>query len=252
MKLEGEQVLCRFYLTTADRAGLQPAYEVIVETARRKHLAGATVLKGHMGFSQGGAILTEQAWGVSHPMPVIVEVVDADARIRGLLARVAPRVHAGMVTLERAHVLYYRGGADDGALVSLDVPTVEALAAGQEVGPMQIPEEGVLLRIFVGESDVEARTGRPLYEALVYRAKEMHLAGATVLRGPMGFGKHSRLHTSKLVELSRDLPMVIEIVDSEPKIQSFLPIVDQSVTEGLVTMEKVRVLKYAAEPTRDA
>lgn len=252
MKLEGEQVLCRFYLTSADRAGLQPAYEAIVETARREHLAGATVFKGCMGFSQGGRILQEQAWTVSNPVPVIVEVVEADARIRSLLARVAPRVHAGMVTLERAHVLYYRAVPDQGAAVSLDVPTAEPLPALQEVTPMQIPQEGVLLRIFIGESDVDARTGRPLYEALVYRAKEMHLAGATVLRGPMGFGKHSRLHTSKLLELSRDLPIVIEIVDSEHKIQSFLPVVDESVTEGLVTMEKVRVLKYAAEAGRDA
>jgi len=111
---------------------------------------------------------------------------------------------------------------------------------------MQIPEEGVLLRIFIGESDVDPRTGRPLYEALVHRAREMHLAGATVLRGPMGFGKHSRLHTSKLLELSRDLPIVIEIVDAEEKIRAFLPVVDELVTEGLVTLEAVRILKYAA------
>jgi PII-like signaling protein len=158
-----------------------------------------------------------------------------------------------MVTLERAHVLYYRGIAEPGAPVSMDVPSSdEALPAPQEVSPMQIPEEGVLLRIFIGESDVDSRTGRPLYEALVHRAREMHLAGATVLRGPMGFGKHSRLHTSKLLELSRDLPIVIEIVDAENKIQSFLPVVDESVQEGLVTMEKVRVLKYTAKAPHDA
>jgi len=245
MKLEGEQVLCRFYLTNTDRVGLQPAYEAIVETARRERLAGATVLKGCMGFSLGGSILQEHAWTLSNPTPVIVEVVDSQSRIARLLGAVAPRVHAGMVTLERAHVLYYRGGVDEGAAVAMD-------PAPQEVAPMQIPEEGVLLRIFIGESDVDPRTGRPLYEALVHRAREMHLAGATVLRGPMGFGKHSRLHTAKLEALSRDLPIVIEIVDAEDKIQSFLPVVDESVTEGLVTMEKVRVLKYTAEATRDA
>lgn len=245
MKLGGEQVLCRFYLTNTDRVGLQPAYEAIVETARRERLAGATVLKGCMGFSLGGSLLQEHVWTLSNPAPVIVEVVDSQSRIARLLGAVAPRVHAGMVTLERAHVLYYRGGVDEGAAVAMDpVP--------QEVAPMQIPEEGVLLRIFIGESDVDPRTGRPLYEALVHRAREMHLAGATVLRGPMGFGKHSRLHTAKLEALSRDLPIVIEIVDAEDKIQSFLPVVDESVQEGLVTMEKVRVLKYTAETTRDA
>jgi PII-like signaling protein len=245
MKLEGEQVLCRFYLTSVDRVGLQPSYEAIVETARREHLAGATVLKGCMGFSLGGPMLEEHAWTLSNPVPIIVEIVDSQTQIIRLLGEVAPRVHSGMVTLERAHVLYYRGGTEQGATVAMDTAPQEAL-------PMQIPEEGVLLRIFIGESDVDSRSSRPLYEALVYRAKEMHLAGATVLRGPMGFGKHSRLHTSKLVDLSRDLPIVIEIVDSEPKIQSFLPIVDESVTEGLVTMEKVRVLKYVAEAGRDA
>lgn len=252
MKLEGEQVLCRFYLTNTDRVGLQPAYEAIVETARREHLAGATVLKGCMGFSLGGSLLQEHAWTLSNPVPVIVEVVDAEARIARLLGAVAPRVHCGMVTLERAHVLYYRGVAEPGSPVPMDVPSDEARPAPQEVAPMQIPEEGVLLRIFIGESDVDPRTGRPLYEALVHRAREMHLAGATVLRGPMGFGKHSRLHTAKLEALSRDLPIVIEIVDAEDKIQSFLPVVDESVTEGLVTMEKVRVLKYTAEAKRDA
>jgi len=252
MKLEGEQVLCRFYLTNVDRVGPQPTYEAIVETARHERLAGATVLKGHMGFSLGGRILTEQAWTVSNALPVIVEVVDSEARIARLLKAVAPRVHRGMVTLERAHVLYYRGIAAPGAPVSMDAPSDVALHAPQEVAPMQIPEEGVLLRIFIGESDVDSRTGRPLYEALVHRAREMHLAGATVLRGPMGFGKHSRLHTSKLLELSRDLPIVIEIVDAENKIQSFLPVVDESVQEGLVTMEKVRVLKYTAKAPHDA
>ena len=108
---------------------------------------------------------------------------------------------------------------------------------------MQLPAEATLLRIFVGESDRWQH--QPLYEAVVLKARELHLAGATVLRGPMGFGKSSRLHTAKILRLSMDLPMVIEIVDSEEKIQAFLPVLDRMMTGGLVTLEKVRVVKYA-------
>ena len=113
---------------------------------------------------------------------------------------------------------------------------------------MQIPHEATLLRVFFGESDRHGRL--PLSEAIVLKAREMHLAGATVLRGPLGFGRHSRVHTAKLLELSTDLPIVIEIVDSEEKIDAFLPVVDDMVTEGLVTIEAVRVLKYASPDGR--
>ena len=109
---------------------------------------------------------------------------------------------------------------------------------------MQIPHEAVLLRIFLGESDRYEH--KPLYEAIVLKARELHLAGATVLRGPMGFGKSSRLHTAKILRLSLDLPLVIEIVDSEEKIQSFLPVLDQMMGGGLVTLEKVKVIEYRA------
>ncbi len=113
---------------------------------------------------------------------------------------------------------------------------------------MQIPNEALLLRIFIGESDRWQH--RPLYEAIVLKAREMHLAGATVLRGPMGFGKASRLHTAKILRLSMDLPLVIEIVDAEEKINGFLPVLDEMVGGGLVTLEKVRVIDYRAP--RDA
>lgn len=110
---------------------------------------------------------------------------------------------------------------------------------------MQIPKQAVLLRIFIGEND--RADGRPLHEAIVLKAREQHLAGATVLRGPMGFGASSRLHTSKILRLSEDLPLVIEIVDSEEKINAFLPMLDGMMTSGLITMEKVQVLQYGAK-----
>ena len=109
---------------------------------------------------------------------------------------------------------------------------------------MKIPEDGCLLRVFMGESD--AWHGRPLYEAIVLKARELHLAGATVLRGPMGFGANSRLHTTKILRLSEDLPMVIEIVDGKDKIDQLMPHIDEMVQEGLVTLERVQVIKYRA------
>lgn len=112
---------------------------------------------------------------------------------------------------------------------------------------MQIPKDARLLRIFIGEDDKEDE--RPLYEAIVLKARELHLAGATVLRGAMGFGHSSRLHTAKILRLSADLPLVIEIVDSDEKISEFLPVLDRIMSSGLVTIEKIRVLQYGRDAT---
>src|SRR5712672_3998236 len=107
---------------------------------------------------------------------------------------------------------------------------------------MQLPHDATLLRIFIGESDRHHH--QPFFEAIVLKAREVHLAGATVLRGAMGFGKSSRLHTAKILRLSVDLPLVIEIVDSEEKIRELLPALEEMIGSGLVTLEKVQVLQY--------
>jgi uncharacterized protein len=107
---------------------------------------------------------------------------------------------------------------------------------------MEVPHDSMLLRIFIGESD--RWNHKPLYEAIVLKAREMHLGGATVLRGPMGFGKSSRMHTAKILRLSMDLPIVIEIVDSEERIQSFLPALEGMMSGGMVTLERVQVIEY--------
>jgi PII-like signaling protein len=107
---------------------------------------------------------------------------------------------------------------------------------------MKLPEDGLLLRIFIGETD--SYKGKALYEQIVIKAKELGLAGATVTRGIMGFGPDSRIHTAKLLRLSEDLPIIIEIVDSEEYINRLLPFLDETVQEGLITLEKVRVIKY--------
>ncbi|HUO05549.1 MAG TPA: DUF190 domain-containing protein [Candidatus Binataceae bacterium] len=107
---------------------------------------------------------------------------------------------------------------------------------------MQIPKDAVLLRIFFGEN--ERFDGKPLYEAIVLKARELHLGGATVLRGPLGFGHSSRLHSAKILRLSEDLPVIVEIVDSKENVDAFLPVLDTMMGSGLVTVEKVQVLQY--------
>lgn len=249
MKIEAEQVLCRFQVSSAARHGLAPLYEWIVETARREGLQGATVLEGFYGLRADGSLVEEHVWSLTRERPVIVEVVDEPARIEALLAHVEPVFASGVITLERAHVFLYRAGPRErrSASASRQIIATTHVSVAAGVRTMNVPENGVLLRIFIGESDREPDDGhRPLFEAIVRRAREAHLAGATVLRGPMGYGRHSRVHTAKLLELSTDLPIVIEIVDAEEKIEAFLPIVDELVTEGLVTLEAVRIVRYVS------
>jgi PII-like signaling protein len=112
---------------------------------------------------------------------------------------------------------------------------------------MKIPTDGQLLRIFISESD--KWHGKPLYEAIILRARELGVAGATMLRGMMGYGAASRIHTAKILRLSEDLPIVVEIVDSKDKIESLLPMIDEMVQEGLVTLEDVKVIKYRHSKT---
>ncbi len=114
---------------------------------------------------------------------------------------------------------------------------------------MTLPENGMLLRVLIGEKD--SYQGLPLYEQIVLKARELNLAGATVIRGIMGFGANSRIHTAKFLRLSEDLPVVIELVDTEENIEKILPFLDEAVKDGLITMEKVRVIKYSHSKSED-
>jgi len=116
------------------------------------------------------------------------------------------------------------------------------MSTDSAAGSTPLPTEATLLRIFIGDTDRHGH--QPLYEAIVLKARELHLAGATVLKSPMGFGRTSRMHTAKILQLSTDLPLVIEIVDETDKIHAFLPVLDEMMDGGLVTLEKVQVIHY--------
>ncbi|HTU19152.1 MAG TPA: DUF190 domain-containing protein [Gemmataceae bacterium] len=250
MRLEGEQTLLRIYLRNTDKQGWfsPPAAESLVQQARREGLAGATVLRGMLGLDIAGRLLESSSWSLVDHVPVIVEMVDAPQAVGRFLTVVEQTVPEGMATLERAHVILYRhsGSTAQRAARRLQVPEsitpLSTLPSPEEFPIMRLSESGQLVRVFIGESDTWQ--GQPLYRAIVLKARELGLAGATVLKGPMGFGANSLLHTTKLLELSTDLPIVVEIVDSAEKVQTLLPFLDEAVTEGLITIEEVRILKY--------
>ena len=124
----------------------------------------------------------------------------------------------------------------------------ESRGGGSPSHSPELPEEALLLRIFIGEDDRQKHL--PLYEAIVLKARELHLAGATVFRGLLGFGRSSRMHSAKILRLLTDLPMVIEIVDTQEKIDVFLPHLEQMMGGGLVTLERAQVIHYRHEPLR--
>jgi PII-like signaling protein len=250
MRLEGEQTLLRVFLRNTDKHSFfsGPAADVLVGRARAEGLAGATTLRGIYGMDLTGRLLEGSGWSVVEHVPVIVEFVDGPREIGRFLSAVEEIIPEGIATLERGHVLLYRQNREAAAKASmrLDVPgpitPFSSLPSPEEFPIMKLSEEGQLLRIFIGDSD--NWHGEPLYRAIVLKAKELGLAGATVLRGAMGFGANSRVHTTKLLDLSTDLPLVVEIVDTADKVQALLPFLDEAVTEGLITIEAVRVLRY--------
>ncbi|HEY1380935.1 MAG TPA: DUF190 domain-containing protein [Gemmataceae bacterium] len=251
MKLEGEQVLLRVYLRNTDKYGWwRSAADTLVQRARAQGLAGATVLRGFFGLGVDGRLLQEGVWSLAERRPVVIEFVDTPAAIGQFLSTVEEVVHEGLATLERGHVLLYRHerGRADSLAVPGPVPDLSTLPTPEEFPAMHLSENGQLLRVFIGESDTWE--GEPLYRAIVLKAKELSLAGATVLHGAMGYGANSRVHTTKLLELSTDLPVVVEIVDTADKVGALLPFLDEAVGEGMITIEAVKVLRYRHNPAK--
>jgi PII-like signaling protein len=245
MSLQGEQVLLRAYLQSADRAPHTPTSWRLVRAARKEHLAGATVIRGILGCGTHG-LIKRSAWSLVEHVPIIVEIVDSGERIMNFVEGPLEQIMVhGMVTLERANVMLYRDRRHDQpnnlTLGSLLEP-LSTLPRVAEREHMKVNEHGILLRIFVGESD--SFEGARLYEAIVGKARDLGIAGATVLRGAEGFGAHSVVHSTSLLEMSTDLPIVIEIVDTEDQIKQLLPHLEEMVQEGMITMEYVMIILY--------
>lgn len=249
MNLTGENILLRIYLRTADRTPHAPTYERLLHAARAGGLGGATILKGILGYGTHG-ISRPRPLSLLASVPVIVEIVDTPDRIGVFVAGPIRRlgVH-GMATLERAGTLMYRRRSQDQPDEFQLAAPVRPLSTLPQIQPgvdMTLHDDGILLRIFIGESDRIDRL--PLYEAILHKARELGLAGATVLRGIEGFGANSIVHKSSLLDMSSDLPIIIEIVDRNDAIRRILPYLRQTVRDGMITMEYVAIIHYRHNP----
>lgn len=242
MNILGEQLLLRLYFRSGDRAPHPPSHQRIVTAARSAGLAGATVLRGILGFGHRGESRRHPLAWIEH-VPVIVEIVDRPDRLSDFIAGPAGEwLDHGLATVERAHVAAYRAVPADDGCQALAVPDRRRplLDAAQLKGVAMIQDDALLVRVLIGESD--RHEGKPLHEAIVAAARSAGLAGATVLRGIEGYGANSVLHRSDVLAMSGDLPIVIEMVDVRERIEAFLPALDAMVRDGLVTLEYVAVV----------
>jgi uncharacterized protein len=248
VSIAGEQVLLRIYLQSADRAPFTPSYQRIVQEARRQNLAGATVLRGILGAGYHG-IIERGSWSLLQHEPTIVEIVDSAEKIAAFVRGPLDQIMVGgMITLERAAVMMYRHRDQEKSENLQLAPATQPLSTVPQIEPgthMTTNDNGVLLRVFIGESD--RFNNQPLYEAIVQKIRELGLAGATVLRGSEGFGARSVVHKAALLEMSSDLPIVIEIVDGQDNVNRLLPHLEAMVAEGMITMEYVKILLYRHE-----
>jgi len=249
--LVGDRVLLRVHLTEAARHAHTLLYEAIVDLLRKRGIAGATVLRALMGFGRRRFVHGPMNEISSISMPIVIECVDDADRIAAVLPEIDALLDRGLVTLERARVIVYRdhesapraqgvGGKQMGE--SARMPRDSDLVGAATAHVHGLKGERTLMRIHIGEND--KHEGQPLYAAIVELLRERHYAGATVFRGVLGFGAHARVHRAKLLQLSSDLPIVIECVETEERVAAILPDLDRMIGGGLVTLERVRVIMY--------
>ena len=241
--LHGHAERLRVILGESDQHRHHPAFVELVQRARLAGMAGATVVHGTAGFGASSRVHHEHALHLSVDTPVVVTIVDRPERIDELAAGLEEVVSGGLVVRGPVEVVNGGAGRDGpGATPSGRWRTEEQRGDGH----MRLEGTGKRLTIYCGESDRHHH--RPLADAVVELARTEGVAGATVVRGIEGFGASSHLHTTRMLSLSDDLPIVIEIVDREDKILSLLPRIDEMVGDGLVTLEDVEISLYRAEP----
>jgi PII-like signaling protein len=247
--LVGDRVLLRLHVSEAARHRHQLVYEAVVELLRARGIAGATVLRAIMGFGRRRVVHGPMNEIASISMPVVVECVDDAERVAAVLPELDAIIESGLITLERARVIVYRDNEpaprpeepmSENALPSHRAATDPVDVATAHVHGMK--GERTLMRIHIGESD--RHEGQPLYAAIVQLLRERHYAGATVFRAVLGFGAHARVHRQKMLQLSSDLPIVVECIETEERIAAILPELDRMIGGGLVTLERVRVIMY--------
>jgi PII-like signaling protein len=246
-----EATLLRVHSKAIEKSHGVALYRAIVETARSRHLAGASVFSVELGYGSHRHLHDAASEYASFEIPITVEIVDAPERIAGLAAELESMVGEGLIVLSRASVRRYTHGAEH-APGGPPEATVDSLSrvgrlSGEEAtDPMKIEGEAKRVTVYIGSADTWH--GRNLAVAIVERCRELGLAGATVTRGIMGFGKHSVIHKAHLLGLSDDLPERIEVIDKPDEIERLLPGLDEMLGGGLIVVEDVHVVRYLHDP----
>jgi PII-like signaling protein len=214
-----------------DRWHGRSVYNALLELFRHKGLAGATVSRGIAGFTGRGSIQTVNVLDLSASLPVRIEVVDSPEAVDRVLPDVYDIVERGLVEVQQTEVVKFSAGAES-------VPV-----APEREELMRLVGKAKMLRIHIGADD--KWEGEPLYEAIVKRARQLDIAGATVYRGVLGYGAHKRLHKHKPFALSQDDPMMVAVIDTEEKVDKLLSAIDSMVSGGcLIAISDVTVVKY--------
>jgi PII-like signaling protein len=247
--------LLRIYLNVSDRWHGAPLYRAVVEKARALKLAGASVFPVELSYGAHRQLHDAESDYTSYDIPVVIEIVDAPEKVEALRGELDVMVGEGLVVWARVYVARYTHnfpqGGDDG---KSDFPASEARSSTWEnvairtgeATAMKIEGEAKCATIYVGSSDTSG--GRNLAIAIVERCRKLGMAGATVSRGIMGFGKQSVIHKAHLLGLSDDLPEKIEIVDRPEAIDRLLPVLDEMIGGGLIIVEDVHVVRYLHDP----
>lgn len=207
----------------------EPAYEAVVRFLRRHGCSGATVTKGVVGYGESGKIHEAHLFSLTEDVPMRIEAVESEQKINALLPWLYEIVEKGLIEVQDTYVIKH----------TTHTPKAEE---GYAMKHEKLEGHAKMLRIYIGEDD--RWEGEPLHEAIVKKLRMLDIAGATVYRGLMGYGAQNRVHRSGWLGLSRDLPIMISVVDTEEKIRRVLPMCDEMVDEGLVVLSDVEIIKY--------
>jgi PII-like signaling protein len=249
-----ESSLLRVYSNVNEKWQGGPLYRAVVETARRLKLAGASVFPVEMGYGAHRQIHDLASEYSSFDIPIVIEIVDAAERVMPLAKELDSIVKEGLVVVNQVQVIRYTHAVERDLVLAPEAATAEprpserVTAAAGSTG-MKIEGDAKRLTVYIGSADTWG--GRNLAVAIVERCRELGLAGATVSRGVMGFGKHSVIHKAHFLGLSDDLPEKVEVVDRPEEIERFLPVLDQMIGGGLIVVEDVHVVRYLHEPKRE-
>jgi PII-like signaling protein len=217
------------YVNALQHYKTKPVYEALVQFFHRHGCAGATVTRAMAGYGESGKIHEAHLFSMTEDVPMRVEVVDSAQKIDALMPFVYDMVHKGLIEVQDTEVIKHTTHQADAE-------------EAQTVKHDKLEGHAKMIRIYVGEDD--RWEDEPLHEAIVKKLRMMDIAGATVYRGLMGFGAQQRVHRSGFLGLSRDLPIMITIIDSEEKVRRVLPVLDEMVDEGLIALSDVEIIKY--------